>query len=499
MIFLIVGVGAVGIHTAKSIEERLKDTVERDVKPSYILGEMERKVGFIRATTFSHLLAKSELQMRSYESDIDGWESEIDNFLDSLERSFTTQVKLKKLAEFRVAWMKYSRLRDQKLLPLSQVNRKDEALALASESGAVGIAERDAFNRLEELNITIVDAANFRLALASQTSASSESILVSTTLVAILLGLLFGLYQSSQIASAVNAVSKTAQLVATGDFEQSVTVRTGDEIESMANSFNTMTAKMKKMVLAERETARQLRDEIDERKLIEAVLKVKNEELQAFTYTVSHDLKSPLWGIDGYAEELHKQHSNELDERARFCLDQIMVASKNLENLIEDILQYSRLSEEKLSLADVKPQEIISAILDGRSRIIDERGIKFSVDISFSTIYTWQRGLTQVLANLIDNAIKYSRCTKYPYILITGRELPDAYQFSVADNGIGFDMRYHDRLFELFHRLVRQEEFEGTGAGLAIAKKVLDRQGGRIWAESQPGAGAHFFIELPKL
>ena len=122
-----------------------------------------------------------------------------------------------------------------------------------------------------------------------------------------------------------------------------------------------------------------------------------------------------------------------------------------------------------------------------------------SIDLPFNTIHCWERGLNQVLTNLIDNAIKYSRHAAPPKITITGEELAHAYRLRIGDNGIGFDMKYHDRIYGLFNRLVRQSEFEGTGAGLAIARKALDKQGGRIWAESQPGAGAVFFVELPKV
>jgi signal transduction histidine kinase len=101
------------------------------------------------------------------------------------------------------------------------------------------------------------------------------------------------------------------------------------------------------------------------------------------------------------------------------------------------------------------------------------------------------------MANLIDNALKYSRLSTPPRLEIASETMPKSYRITVSDNGIGFDMKYHDRIFGLFNRLVRQEEFEGTGAGLAIVKKVVEKLGGRTWAESEPGSGARFFVELP--
>jgi light-regulated signal transduction histidine kinase (bacteriophytochrome) len=120
------------------------------------------------------------------------------------------------------------------------------------------------------------------------------------------------------------------------------------------------------------------------------------------------------------------------------------------------------------------------------------------VDLPFPTVRTWERGLLSVLTNLIDNGIKYSRKASPPRLRIAAETLDRTWRLTVNDNGIGFDMKYHDRIFGLFNRLVRMEEFEGTGAGLAIVKKVLDKVGGTVRAESSPGAGATFIVDIPK-
>ncbi len=227
-------------------------------------------------------------------------------------------------------------------------------------------------------------------------------------------------------------------------------------------------------------------------------LEAKNKELKAFAYTVSHDLKAPLRGIAGYAEELDRRHCAGMSERALFCLSQVLTASRNLDRLIEDLLHYSRLDAETPSSTEVNLRDLIRLILQDRSLIITEQGVEVLVDIQFETISTWERGLVQVLTNLIDNAIKYSRKANPPRVQIQAEALERSWRLSVSDNGVGFDMKYHDRIYGLFNRLVRVEDFEGTGAGLAIVKKVLDKQGGQIYAESAPGQGATFIVELPK-
>jgi PAS domain S-box-containing protein len=242
----------------------------------------------------------------------------------------------------------------------------------------------------------------------------------------------------------------------------------------------------------------ELEHEIHQRKRVEELLRARNEELKAFAYTVSHDLKAPLRGIDGYARELDRRHRQGLSERALFCLTQILTASHNLDHLIEDLLHYSRLDTETPTGAPVNLAQVVESILKDRKPLILEYNADVAVSLSSGSIHTWERGLFQVLTNLIDNAIKYSRDAKPPRIEITSQELADAFRIMVSDNGIGFDMKYHDRVFGLFNRLVRQEEFEGTGAGLAIAKKVVEKLGGKIWAESTLGSGAKFFVEIPK-
>ena len=227
-------------------------------------------------------------------------------------------------------------------------------------------------------------------------------------------------------------------------------------------------------------------------------LRAKNSELKSFAYTVSHDLKAPLRGIAGYANELDRKHRAGLGERAQFCLAQILTATSQLDQLIEDLLHYSRLDAETPSSTEVDLRSLVETVLRGYQRAIAERHVEMTLDVPSLRLYTWERGLIQILTNLIDNAIKYSSKSNPPRVCISAIELDHAWHLAVRDNGIGFDMKYHDRVFGLFNRLVRMEDFEGTGAGLAIVKKVVDKIGGKIWAESQPGAGATFFVEIPK-
>jgi PAS domain S-box-containing protein len=242
---------------------------------------------------------------------------------------------------------------------------------------------------------------------------------------------------------------------------------------------------------------RELEQEISERKRVGELLRKRNEELKAFVYTVSHDLKSPLRGIAGYAQELDRRHSEVMNERAHFCLDRILAATSNLDCLIEDLLHYARLDAETPSPTEVDLAQVIEAILLDRRLAIVEQNADVNVDLTVTRHCAWECGVTQALTNLIDNALKYSRHAMPPRVRVTSTPVADGVRLTVSDNGIGFEMKYHDRIFGLFNRLVRQEDFEGTGAGLAIVKKVVEKMGGKVWAESSPGSGATFFVELP--
>jgi PAS domain S-box-containing protein len=243
---------------------------------------------------------------------------------------------------------------------------------------------------------------------------------------------------------------------------------------------------------------RELEDEIGQRQHVAELLRARNDELKAFTYTVSHDLKAPLRGIAGYAQELDRRHRAGLSARALKCLDQILTSTQNLDRLIEDLLHYARLDAQVPTGTEINLALMIDAILRDQKPAILARGVQVTVHLACTTVRAWERGLLQVLTNLIDNALKYSRDATPPRLDIISQDLPAACRIMIADNGIGFDMKYHDRIFGLFNRLVRQEDFEGTGAGLAIVKKVVEKMDGRIWAESTPGSGATFFVELPR-
>ena len=229
-----------------------------------------------------------------------------------------------------------------------------------------------------------------------------------------------------------------------------------------------------------------------------AQLAAINAELETFTYSVSHDLKAPLRGIDGYSRLLLEDHSHVLDEEGRGFLLTIRRSVAQMSQLIDDLLAYSRLERRTLVIDTVDPAKLVNAILAQFSAEIQAQGVEVDTQLPFNFVYHDNESLFQALHNLVENALKFSAANPHPKITIGGRETESAHILFVQDNGVGFDMKYHDRIFEIFQRLHRSEDFPGTGIGLAIVRKAMQRVGGRVWAESTPGQGSIFYLEIPK-
>lgn len=228
-----------------------------------------------------------------------------------------------------------------------------------------------------------------------------------------------------------------------------------------------------------------------------AQLLTVNKELEAFTYSVSHDLKAPLRGIDGYSKLLLEDHAAQLNEEGQTFLNNIRLGAKHMAQLIEDLLAYSRLERRAFQVDQVDAAALVNKILSEQADEIARRSVKITLEITEQTLHADRDGVAMILRNLIDNAIKFTGRVKSPHIEIGLRGEEGACILWVRDNGIGFDMNFHERIFEIFQRLQLAEDFPGTGIGLAIVRKAAKRMGGRIWGESSPTQGATFYLELP--
>lgn len=221
------------------------------------------------------------------------------------------------------------------------------------------------------------------------------------------------------------------------------------------------------------------------------------KELESFSYAVSHDLKAPLRGIDGYSRILLEDYGDRLDGQAQRFLGNIRNGAAQMHALIEDLLAYSRMERRTLEASRVDLGELMRSVLTRRADEIAAASAQIVGEVPSLVVRADRQGLDLVLRNLIDNALKFSRDAKPPIITLSARNEGERIVLSIRDNGIGFDMKYHERIFEIFQRLHRSDEFAGTGVGLALVRKAMQRMGGRVWAESAPGEGACFNLEFP--
>lgn len=244
---------------------------------------------------------------------------------------------------------------------------------------------------------------------------------------------------------------------------------------------------------------RQLNADLESRVQVRtAELAAINKELETFTYSVSHDLKAPLRGIDGYSRLLLEDHAARLDDEGRLFIENVRRGVAQMNQLIADLLTYSRMERRTLCGSPLDLQAQVAAVLAERRQDLTACGAMVETAVTGLVVMADRDGLAAILRNLLDNALKFAAPGRAPRIQIRGHAGEKSIILSVEDNGVGFDMQFHDRIFEIFQRLQRAEDYPGTGVGLAIVRKAAQRMGGRVWAESRPGAGSTFFVELPR-
>lgn len=239
------------------------------------------------------------------------------------------------------------------------------------------------------------------------------------------------------------------------------------------------------------EAEQQLRDNTDE--LLKA-----NADLKDFVYIASHDLQEPLRLITSYLNILHEDYGDKLDEDGLRYMGYTLESADRLQQLILDLLGYSRLTTSERKLNEANSNEIIQEALDDLQLMVNNKSAKIEVDEKLPNVLCDQTQIRLLFQNLISNSIKYSKEDEAPIIRISAKETDKAYQFTVEDNGIGFEAKHAERIFQVFRRLHARHKYEGTGIGLAICKKIAGRHGGEIWAESEVGKGSKFHFTLSK-
>ena len=352
---------------------------------------------------------------------------------------------------------------------IQQLKESEEKFQKAFQGSSAGISiTRLSDGRYLDINNTFIEMTGF----------SREEIINHSS---IELGIIVSISKREEI------LEKVREYGSAKDFEMTVRHKSGRIIEILSS--------VDTIVLNGEKFAINIIYDITERKKTELHLQSINKELEAFTYSVSHDLRAPLRAVNLYAQMLKEDFNNKLDDEGRFYVNTITKNATKMIWLIDDLLAFSQLGHQSLQKKEIDLNELIKDVLVHlQSQMPHKAEIKTG---HLHTIYADYRLLYQVIYNLVSNAIKYSSKKQHPELTLNSEKTDEGITFSVADNGAGFDMKFVDKLFGVFKRLHTEEEFEGTGVGLAIVHRIITKHGGKVWAVGEKDKGATFYFMLP--
>lgn len=308
-----------------------------------------------------------------------------------------------------------------------------------------------------------------------------------------------------QVTKPIERLREAAVTIGTGDLSQRIKVTTRDEIGQLAREFNRMAVSLSGKEAQLRDYATQLEQKVEERtrelhkseeelRKTVADLERSNAELERFAYVASHDLQEPLRMVSSYTQLLEKRYKDKLDANAHDFINYAVDGAKRMQNLINDLLTYSRVGTRGKLFEPTDCKAVFDAAIANLDAAIKENKAKVTYD-PLPMVMSDEGQLVQLFQNLIGNAIKFHG-KKPPRVHVSARPDGDKWVFSIKDNGIGIDPQYFERIFIIFQRL-HSEGYPGTGTGLAIAKRIVERHGGRIWIESAPDKGSTFHFTIP--
>jgi signal transduction histidine kinase len=319
-------------------------------------------------------------------------------------------------------------------------------------------------------------------------------IVIAVITVSIFLAYLLSRVLQKSISKPILSLYETTKRISEeGDYSQRAITFGKDELGLLTDAFNHMLARIQEQNTELHEFNQTLEQKVTDRT---SELESVNQELESFSYSISHDLRAPLRAIIGFTAILEEDYCNQLDDEARRITSVIKNNTGKMGMLIDDLLAFSRMSRQSIVKTNVNSDQMVQEIIEELHNKNNPGNIEWHVH-TLPDMQGDTNTIRQVWINLISNAIKYSGTVAKPVIEIGSFIKADQIVFFVKDNGVGFDQKYASKLFKVFQRLHSQDEFEGTGVGLAIIDKIISKHDGKVWAESEVNKGATFFFSVP--
>lgn len=309
-------------------------------------------------------------------------------------------------------------------------------------------------------------------------------LLVATTL-------LIRIGTQQAVIEPLRRLRESTDRLGSGDYRARVAIQRSDELGQLAQAFNLAAANLERSNQALLEANRNLEERQEE-------LQRSNRELEQFAYVASHDLQEPLRMVSSYTQLLERRYKGKLDEKADMYIQFAVDGANRMQQLIQDLLVYSRVGTKGLPFQAVDTAQIVAEALQDLEVAMAESGAEVQLG-ALPTVWGDPSQIRQVFQNLLGNALKFRREGVRLRLEVEAQREDGVWQFRVSDNGIGIEAPYFDRIFLIFQRLHTKEAYPGNGIGLAVVKKIIERHGGKLWLESTPGEGSTFFFTLPEV
>ena len=481
---LLAVVGLLGLYAAQVSLSGMHAAVDHHVREVSMVGELAADVNLVQSTLMLHALSRSVEEEGPYEQQVAELQHRVSNLVEQLlqiQEQFGDQTDIERIRSFQTVWNDFLRVENEQFLPLSRDQRDDEAFELAQAGGSLGKSFAAVRANVAMLQSALPKESTEQLERNEQEFATNRNILVVTLLAAGLLGVILGLSQAERLARAIEALSQAAGRVARGNFTQQVVVKTGDELEHLAGSFNAMTSELRR-ISEERRAMERMKDE--------------------FISMVSHELRTPMNGVIGMHSLLLR---GKLGPREREYAEAAQRSGEALLAIIDDILDLSKIEAGHLELDEGTVD--VAAVVEDVAVLLADQAHNKNLELACFVDPSVPRNLSgdlnrlrQILLNLVGNAIKFTEVGG----VVVRASLADAtaeaarVRIEVTDTGIGIRGDAHDKLFRPFSRLdgSQSRRSGGTGLGLAISKRLAELMGGTLGFDSQPGRGSTFWATL---